>query len=258
VVESLVIRMRFLGIDFGWQGKPSGLAVVDWDGKSLTLAGTQRLDSVEEVLEWVDAETRDRNALVAVDAPTIIKNAQGMRTVDRLMHRNFGKYHAGAYPANLGRPYAANTTRLGEELLQRKFAHADQIAHRKPGRFQIEVYPHAAIVELFDLPRIIKYKKGVIARRFEELTRYRNLILTRMPGLRPPLAISALPSFELSGPRMKIAEDQLDAVICAYIGAHWWFWGNEGNLVCGSVKEGGYIVVPCREYVLRGKTNNGV
>jgi predicted RNase H-like nuclease len=249
--------MRFLGIDFGWQGKPSGLAVVDWDGKSLALAGTQRLNSVQEVLEWVDAETQGRNALVAVDAPTIIKNAQGMRTVDRLMHCNFGKYHAGAYPANLGRPHAANTTQLGEELLKRKFVHADQIMPGKPGRFQIEVHPHAAIVELFDLPRIIKYKKGVIAKRFAELTRYRDLILTRLPGLCPPLAISALPSFKLSGPRMKIAEDQFDAVICAYVGAHWWFWGSAGNLVCGSV-EGGYIVVPRREFVLRGKANNGV
>ena len=45
----------------------------------------------------------------------------------------------------------------------------------------------------------------------------------------------------LAGAAMKDVEDRMDAVMCAYVGAHWWHWGTERNLVCGSAQEG-YIV----------------
>jgi predicted RNase H-like nuclease len=126
--------MRFLGIDFGWQGKPSGLAALDWDGRSLSLIETQRITCFEEILAWVDRIASDGEALVAVDAPTIITNEDGMRDADREMHNLFGKNHAGAFPANLRRPFAKLTTRLGKELQQKRFEHACEIERRKPGR----------------------------------------------------------------------------------------------------------------------------
>ena len=42
---------------------------------------------------------------------------------------------------------------------------------------------------------------------------------------------------------MKDIEDRMDAVICAYVAAPWWFWGTERNQVCGTLEDG-YIVVP--------------
>ncbi len=239
--------MRFLGIDFGWQGKPSGLAALDWDGRSLSPIETQRIKCFEEILAWVDRIASDGEALVAVDAPTIITKDDGMRDADREMHNLFGKYHAGAFPANLRRPFAPLTTRLGKELQQKRFEHACEIVPQKPGRYQIEVYPHAAIVELFDLERIIKYKKGLIRDRFSELSRYRSMLLERLPSLNPALPLSSLPEFEQRGPKMKEAEDQMDALTCAYVGAHWWYWGLRGNRACGSAEKG-YIIVPRREF----------
>jgi pyridoxamine 5'-phosphate oxidase len=50
-----------------------------------------------------------------------------------------------------------------------------------------------------------------------------------------------LPNSELS----KIPADQLDAVLCAYLAAHWWFWGRARNDVLGDSKAG-YIIVPQR------------
>jgi predicted RNase H-like nuclease len=41
------------------------------------------------------------------------------------------------------------------------------------------------------------------------------------------------------------AEDQLDAVLCAYIAAHYWLWGEERNQILGTAADG-YIVVPKR------------
>jgi predicted RNase H-like nuclease len=242
--------MRFLGIgiDFGWQGKPSGLAALDWDGHSLSLIEMQNIKPFEEILASVERIASNGQALVAIDAPIIITNDDGMRDADRQMHKLFGKYHAGAYPANLGRPFAKNTIRLVKELQRMGFEHACEIVHREPGRYQIEVYPHAAIVELFDLQRIIKYKKGLIRDRFGELSRYRSMLLERLPSLDPALPLSSLPDFEQTGHEMKEAEDQMDALTCAYVGAYWWYWGLERNHAYGST-EGGYIVVPRRDFV---------
>jgi predicted RNase H-like nuclease len=40
-------------------------------------------------------------------------------------------------------------------------------------------------------------------------------------------------------------EDQLDALVCAYLGAYWWYWGAARNKVLGSAPDG-YMVVPER------------
>jgi predicted RNase H-like nuclease len=233
--------MLFLGIDFGWQGKPSGLASLSWNGKSLLLRSIERLTGVDEVLAWVDEQVEGGPAMIGVDAPIVIPNAAGMRDSDKLMHRHFGKYHAGCYPANLGRPFAGRTLGLSRALEVRGFQHGDTLQPRTSGRYQIEVHPHAACVQLFDLPKILKYKKGPVADRRRELMRYRGLLLNRLPRL----GNIQLPEIPPRGSALKPVEDQLDAVLCAYIGAHWWLYGLARSTVYGSAA-GGYIVVPCR------------
>jgi len=54
---------------------------------------------------------------------------------------------------------------------------------------------------------------------------------------------SNLPDIPTSIATLKALEDQLDALLCAYIGAHWWYWGIERNLVLGD-RTTGYIVIP--------------
>jgi hypothetical protein len=36
---------------------------------------------------------------------------------------------------------------------------------------------------------------------------------------------------------IKPTEDKIDAVLCAYIGAHWWLVGTPGGLGCTATKE---------------------
>ncbi|MEO8126637.1 MAG: DUF429 domain-containing protein [Bryobacteraceae bacterium] len=237
--------MRFLGIDFGWLGKPSGLAVMEWRGPSLHLMSMDRLTGIDEILTWVDKASQDGPAVIAVDAPIIIRNQTGMRAADKLMHKHFGKYHAGCYPANLNLPQAKRTVEIGDALEARGFQHTVSIPPREPGRYQFEVHPHSAMVQLFDLPRIIKYKKGRLADRLLELERYRGLMLSCLPGLEPPVAPFLLPQLPRTGAAMKDIEDRMDAVMCAYVAAYWWFWGTARNQVHGS-REEGYIVVPDR------------
>jgi predicted RNase H-like nuclease len=236
--------MRFLGVDLGWSSNPSGLCCLELHHSTLTLVDLRREHTFADIFAWIDRyASASTSAVVAVDAPTLIPNQTGMRLPDRLAHRHFGRYHAGCYPANLGLPFAARTVGFGLSLEERGFDHAPTIAPRHSGRYQIEVFPHPAMIHLFQLERIIKYKKGTVADRRLGLSKLRHHILEDLPTLDPPLALPDLPDVPLKGTALKALEDQLDSIICAYVAAHWWYWGLEKNWVLGDRAQG-YIIVP--------------
>jgi predicted RNase H-like nuclease len=124
--------------------------------------------------------------------------------------------------------------------------------HQRFGRWLFEVYPHPAHVVLFDLPRIIKYKKGRMDSRREGLDNLRRAIVSHlgagMPALIRNPTLQTLVEQDLSalrGPTLKEYEDRLDAVLCAFIAAHYWAWGRERNEMFGTMSFG-YIVTPSR------------
>ncbi len=107
-------------------------------------------------------------------------------------------------------------------------------------------------MQLFGLERILKYKKGRLLERRIELEKLRSLIVENLPSFQPslnlssfstPLANSFFAEIPSTGTSLKAFEDQLDSLICAYVGAHWWYWDIERNLVLGDRTEG-YIIVP--------------
>ena len=231
----------FLGVDLGWYGKPTGLASIEATRSGLRLRNVVRLQPVDEILDWIQLEAGNGTSMIAVDAPLVIRNATGIRPAERDLNRDFRKFHAGCHAANLGRPFAQNVTRFSRRLEALGFLHGASITPRQPGRFQIEVHPHAASVSLFELDRIVKYKRGRRDEKAKELRRLRRLMLTHLPELDPPLSLR-LPSVPATG-NTKPVEDQIDAVLCAYIGAHWWRWAARKNRLYGSAADG-YIVVP--------------
>lgn len=240
--------MKFLGVDLGWSSGASGLCCLEWQADRLVLLDLQRQTAIVDILAWIDDWVDStESAVIAVDAPTLLPNATGMRLCDRLTHKHFGRYHAGSYPANLGRPFAVRTVEFGLSLEARGFEHAPVIQAQQPGRHQIEVFPHPAMIQLFGLDQILKYKKGTLAKRRPELSRLRQYICERLPTLEPALDITQgkmpLPEIPTSGTALKAVEDQLDSLICAYVAAHWWYWGADRNWVLGDRAEG-YIVVP--------------
>src|SRR3712207_1302495 len=135
--------MKFLGIDLGWNSGASGLCCLQASADQLHLLDLDRRTDIADILNWIDSwVTPTEPALIAVDAPTLIPNLTGMRLPDKLTHQHFGRYHAGCYPANLGRPFAERTVSFGLALEARGFAHAPLIIPQQLGRFQIEVFPH--------------------------------------------------------------------------------------------------------------------
>lgn len=243
--------MKFIGIDLGWRSGESGLCCLSLQGAGLQTLELTRRQSLEDIFAWLDRWLApEEGGLVAVDAPTIIANASGARPCDGLTHRYFGRYHAGCYPANLGRPFAERTVTAGRELEARGFRHAPEIIPQQEGRYQIEVFPHPAMIHLFDLSQILKYKKGKLAERKLELARLQGYLLSVLPRLTPALELTAnltdclrVDLAPLTGKELKALEDQLDSLVCAYVGAYWWRWGREKNWVLGDGASG-YIIVP--------------
>lgn len=232
----------FIGVDLGWYGKPSGLAVLRWVGRKLNLGDVTRLRDEQDILNWIARTAGAGIAIVAVDAPTIIRNTGGIRPAERALNALFWRFHAGCHPANLARPFAKYVLRFSSELESMGFTFKPEMEAQEVGRFQIEVHPHAASVNLFGLPRIVKYKRGRRQERAEELDRFRKLLLDHLPALEPTVCKLSLPTVPGKGSTKKV-EDQVDAVLCAYIAAHWWYWGPSRNTVLGDCKTG-FIIVP--------------
>lgn len=241
---STFTKAMFLGVDLGWYGKPSGLASIAFDRDGLHLQNVTRLEDTDDILRWIKSEGGGSTVVVGVDAPLVIRNRTGIRDAERELNCEFRRFHAGCHAANLGRPFAQNVLSFSRQLANLGFSHGAEMTARQKGRFQIEVHPHAAMVNLFDLPRIVKYKRGRRAGRAKELRRLRQLMLSRLPLLDPALSLR-LPSVPNAG-NLKPVEDQIDAVLCAYIAAHWWFWAKLKNHIYG-YRETGYIVVPGRK-----------
>ena len=237
----------FVGIDLAWNGLSSGLAVLSLSESTLTLVSKPEcLVGEENILTWLERTVGNAPAMVSVDAPLIIANESGQRPVETSIGKTFGRYEASCHSSNTKRPFASVTSGFSKALYNLRFEHAPNIVPKQEGRFQIEVYPHPAMIRCFSLDKTIKYKKGRIASRVEELQRLRLLILSRLHLLEPALRIrpEQLPDVpSRGGPSFKCLEDELDAVFSAYIGAHWWYWGDLRNKSYGDLQNG-YIIVP--------------
>ncbi len=128
--------MKFLGIDLGWSSGGSGLYCLVWSNGSLHLLDLSLKQPITDIHKWVDKwASPTEPTIIAVEAPTPIPNTTGMRLPDKLTHQHFGRYHAGCYPANLGRPFAQRTVEFGLSLEVWGFAHAPIIAPQKLGRY---------------------------------------------------------------------------------------------------------------------------
>jgi len=105
------------------------------------------------------------------------------------------------------------------------------------------------MVRLFNLEQIIQYKKGPVAVKragLGQLQTYLQSLTRRKPGLKESPRLQALLGQDrevLRGKGLKAYEDSLDALFCAYLAYHCWYWGAERNEMFGNL-ESGYIVVP--------------
>lgn len=238
-----------LGIDLAWSHRNrTGVAALDVDGR---LVGSASVRGDDEIAAFVDAHARGAVVVAAVDAPLVVPNATGQRPCEAQVTREFRAFHAGCHPANRSWPWFDPPR--GEVLAERLGWDVDPTT--PPGldrSVAVEVYPHPAMVTLFDLETVIPYKQRGPARDVPRLRVALGDLLAQMEKhCEDPLALGASPRWaELrravaTATRkvdLRVVEDEVDAIFCAYLA---WRWARRDPWlrVVGDVREG-YIVVP--------------
>ncbi len=244
--------MRFIGLDLAWsaRNKSGGAAIEDEGGRARWLGACEALGDDQEVLAFVKGTVGSEKALVAIDAPLIVPNAEGSRPVDREITRLFARYHAGCYPAYRNRPGSCTRGEGIVGALAQYGIKQDPYVQTRANESRVfEVYPHPATISLFHLETTIQYKprpERTTAFRRCELLRLRGYLqgLVRAePALSLPSAIASAELADLGPAALKRHEDLLDAIVCAYIAYYAWYWGPAGYQVYGDTVSG-YILVP--------------
>lgn len=248
--------MRFIGLDLAWSSRNgTGAAAIEGDERAGRLVLSALLRDDDEIVGFVREQAGagpDAPAIVAVDAPLCVPNEDGRRPAEAEIGRMFARYHAGAHPANRRRLAPYGVVR-GETLVERLaalgFVHRPEVSALEPARQVVEVYPHPAMVSIFRLERILKYKaRRTIApeARLAAFGRYHDLLRSLATAEPALLGADELLGREMAGLRrseLKDHEDRLDGLMCAYVAHYLWRWGMARARVFGSL-EHGYITSP--------------
>jgi predicted RNase H-like nuclease len=186
--------------------------------------------------------------VVAIDAPLVVANATGQRPCEGLVSRAFGRFGASCHTSNLARRWF-NPPR-GATLAADHGWTLDPSSVGDPQHpAAIEVYPHPAMVSLFDLDRVIPYKgksgRGIAVRRaaFQDL-------LEHVGGI-ASLALASSDRWSAIGQAVDQAtrpvdldrvEDAVDAIFCAHLA---WRWHHDrGSMQVYGDLQSGFIVTP--------------
>ena len=240
------VKVLLVGVDLAWgEKKHDGVCFLEWDGQRGRVVGFAYPQGDQQLLDSVLENAHGYpSVFVAVDAPIVCPNRTGTRPVDRLTHRMFHREHAACHPANSTK--CPRPPRVARWLEKHGFRVGWQPT---PGKKTVaEVYPHPAMVRMFGIPRIVKYKKGSVADRRKEFRRLQGLLKQclkrRFSGLRVDSETAALLRDRWSKP----VEDRTDALFCALIGL--WHWMHQGGRseVIGDRKTG-FILLPSTKLI---------
>lgn len=236
-----MLGTRLAGIDLAWHGvKPSGFALGRLHNNTLHVDFL-----VSEVLrnDELCQTVQEYNVIgIAIDAPLVIKNQTSMRDCERQIGRFYGAKGASCHTANLALFPNATSVQLSDQLQKLHYEHI------VGSRWQIECYPHPAIIELFKLDYRLAYKKGKVAERKAGQLLLANYLLAideRLPFTLQlpddlPVALTEAAIENLKGTLLKQNEDKLDALVCLVIAAMH-FLGKSRTI--GDISNG-YITLP--------------
>jgi len=230
-----------IGIDLAWGNKKSdGVCIIETNRVQATVKKFAYPHGDDELLACVQTELKHaKESFITIDAPIICPNKTGTRPVDRLTHTMFHREHAACHPAN-----STKCPRPIRILRKLKSLGCEAGWDIKPNTHVVaEVYPHPAMVRLFRLDRIIKYKKGRVAEKRIEFKRLQLLMKKSLREQFPFLSLNQETKTLIAESWSKAIEDKTDALFCAMIGL--WHVMHQGRRseVIGDNKTG-FILLP--------------
>ena len=204
----------FIGIDLAWGEKnSSGFCLFKEENNSLELLELKLILSLNDIIDEIKKLSFSKIS-IAIDAPLVIPNIMGNRSIEKEFISDFGKYKISMLPVNrtLMTKYTQNirSEELYKELLKLGYKR-DINANKKV----FEVYPHSTIAVCFNNYKILPYKrkKGRDTAFIKEQLKVYKSFLEKL------FIDNTLLEAEidlLKGKSLKDYEDRLDAVTCAY------------------------------------------
>lgn len=220
--------------------KGDGICFINANRTSAEVIGFAYPRGDAELMECLkDKLTTIDEAFLTIDAPIICPNRTGTRPVDRLTHRLFHREHAACHPANSTK--CPRPKRILKNL--RKLGVEAGWELKTDSKITAEVYPHPAMVRLFKLDRIFKYKKGPIAVKQKEFKRYQKTFHKFISKEFPDLQLNTETRLILKGDWTKTVEDKLDALFCAVLGLWHYRYNGKRSAIIGNIKTG-FILLP--------------
>jgi len=137
--------------------------------------------------------------------------------------KRYGNRDGSCHTSNKNLFPDAASVALAAALVADGFVHPEEPEINPSGRIVLEVYPHAAMVALFNLKKTIKYKKGPLEIRRAGLGEVRKLmdeLAQAEPALMPTDSLRAFLETDLNrlaGQGLKDYEDKLDALFCTLL-----------------------------------------
>lgn len=240
------------GVDLAWMGtrNPTAIAVGKVEARVVELSSVvEGLYGTRSVTDAIDGMAGLHG--IAIDGPLIINNPSGQRECERDIGRTYGgKRKASCHTSNLRRFPAAAGTQLSSHLLGTGFLHLAP----PDEKWQLECYPHPALIEIFGLPERLAYKKGTSLQKRSGQIVLGNLILSLEESATLSLRIPDSFRFymdehrisSLRGAQLKHNEDVLDAIVCMYIGAL--YQSGQDQAIFGTTADG-YVYVPTKRCI---------
>ena len=230
-----------IGVDLAWgDRKADGMCAIESSSSQSRVIGFGYPQGDEQFLRVVtEISAGYARVFITVDAPIVCPNRTGTRPVDRLTHRLFHREHAACHPANSTK--CPRPPRIRRKLERLGFHTGWDL--RSADKLVAEVYPHPAMVRMFRLMRIVKYKKGTVAERSAEFARLQHLMRKLLREHFRELTLNTEARTVLAASWSKPVEDRLDALFCALTGL--WHVRHRGRRseIIGNLKTG-FILLP--------------
>ncbi len=208
-----------------------------------------RLARFDEALAFIFAHPAQKQ-IIALDQPTIVNNASGIRPVERIAGSIVNKLGGGVQPANQGRANMFDAAAPVWRFIQVLQAIQNPFTARSEaqGRFLIEVFPALAIPSMvpniWKRGRAAKYNPGQAAKfQLADWQLVCDGLIEFALDCGLPTAVEYLRTEQVKPKPTKSDQDRLDSVICTLIGFCWLKSGSAANCVIGD-GHSGFMVTP--------------
>lgn len=244
----------YIGFDSAWTDNPKApgaICAVFAEANQIVRFDQPQLASFKEALSFIRSiRLSDGLTLVALDQPTIVTNASGMRPVERAAASFIGWIGGGVQPANRSRIGMFCDASPIWRFLAELGAVEDPEAARNAtsGLYVMEVFPCIALAS-FDgsfcsrlgAPR---YNPG--RRQTFRATDWTRVALAAGQNARAMGATEIAEWCDTMSkitPPSKADQDKLDSILCAVIALRWRLGARDECLMLGDIKTG-YMVMP--------------